>query len=43
MKIGGPVNAKYAKDKEVKCLMEDQTRHIYKKVISKSVINVDTI
>ena len=43
MKIGGPVHITYAKDKEVKCLTEDQARHIYKKVESESIVNVDTI
>ena len=42
-KIGGPVNVRYVKDNEVKCLTEDQVRHIYKKVDSESIINVDTI
>ena len=40
-KIGGP--ARYIKDKEAICLMNDQTRHIYKKVESESIVNVDTI
>ena len=40
-KIGGPV--KYLKDKETICLTKDQARHIYKKVESESVVNVDTI
>ena len=39
-KIGGPVNVRYVKDK---CLTEDQARHIYKKVESESIVNVDTI
>ena len=43
MKIGGPVNVKNVKDKKVKCLTEDQLRHIYKKVESESIVNVDTI
>ena len=30
MKIGGPIE--YVKDKEAKCLTEDQARYIYKKV-----------
>ena len=42
-KIGGPVNVRYVKDKEVKSLTEDQARHICKKVESESVVNVDTI
>ena len=41
LKIGVPV--KYAKDKEAICLTKDQARHIYKKVDSESVVNVDTI
>ena len=40
-KKGGPV--RYVKDKEAKCLTEDQMRYIYKKVESESVVNVDTI
>ena len=43
MKIGGPVIMRYFKDKEVKCLTEDQVRHIYKRVESKSIVNVYTI
>ena len=38
-KIGGPV--RYDKDKEAMCLTKDQARHIYKKVESESVVNVD--
>ena len=38
---GGP--ARYVKDKETKCLTEDQVRHTYKKVESYSIINIDTI
>ena len=41
MKIGGPV--KYAKDKEAMCLTKEQAKHIYKKVESESVVNIDTI
>ena len=40
-KIGGPV--KYVKDKETICLTNDQARHIYKKVESEGIVNVDTI
>ena len=40
-KIGGPV--KYIKDKETICLTNNQARHIYKKLESESVLNVDTI
>ena len=40
-KTGGP--ARYIKDKEAICLMNDQARHIYKKVESESIINVETI
>ena len=40
-KIGGPV--KYAKDKETMCLIKDQARHIYKKVESESIVNIDTV
>ena len=32
----------YVKDKEAKCLTEDQARHIYKKVESDSMININT-
>ena len=38
---GGPV--RYVKHKEAKCLTEDQARHIYKKVESDSMVNVNTI
>ena len=41
MRKGGLVS--YVKDKETKCLTEDQAKHIYKKVESNSVVNVDTI
>ena len=40
-KIGG--QARYIKDKEAICLMNDQARHVYKKIESGSIINVDTI
>ena len=40
-KIGG--QARYIKDKEAICLMDNQARHIYKKVESGSIINIDTI
>ena len=40
-KIGRPV--KYVKDKETICLTNDQARHIYKKVESECVVNIDTI
>ena len=40
-KIGG--QARYIKDKEAICLMNDQARHIYKKVESESIINKETI
>ena len=40
-KIGAHV--KYAKDKEAMCLTKDQDRHIYKKVESEGIVNVDTI
>ena len=40
-KIGGPV--KYIKDKETICLTNDQARHIYKKLESEDIVNVDTI
>ena len=43
MKIGRPINVRYVKDKEVKCLTEDQERHTYKKGKSESVVNVDTV
>ena len=39
-KIGGP--ARYIKDREANCLMNDQARHIYKKVESESIVNTDT-
>ena len=40
-KIGGPF--KYAKDKEAICFTICQARHIYKKVESEGVVNIDTI
>ena len=40
-KKGGPV--RYVKDREAICLTEEQVRHIYKKVESGSVINIDTM
>ena len=40
-KISG--QARYIKDREDKCLMRDQARHIYKKVELGNIINVDTI
>ena len=40
-KIGGPV--KYIKDKEVICLMDDQATHMYIKIESDSIVNVDMI
>ena len=43
MKIGGIVKVRYAKDKEVICLIKEEARHIYKKVQSDSVVNVATI
>ena len=39
--MGGPV--KYVNDKETICLTNDQARHIYKKVESAGIVNVDTI
>ena len=32
---------KYAKDKEIICLTNDQARHIYKKVKLEGIVNVD--
>ena len=40
-KIGG--QARYIKDKEAICLINDQARHVYKKIESGSVIDADTI
>ena len=40
-KIGGP--ARYIKDKEAICLMNDKAKHIYKKVESEGIVNLDTI
>ena len=39
--IGG--QTKYIKDKDTLCLTEDQVRHVYKKVETGKVINIDTI
>ena len=36
---GRPV--KYVKDKETTCLTKDKTRHIYKKVESEGVVNIN--
>ena len=40
-KINAP--ARYIKDREAICLMEDQARHIYKKVESENKVNIDAI
>ena len=40
-KIGGPV--RYIEDKKAICLTNNQARHIYKKVESESVVNIETI
>ena len=40
-KIGGP--AKYIKDKDTICLTNDQASHIYTKVESEGIVNIDTI
>ena len=40
-KIGG--QARYIKDKEAICLTKDQARHIYKKLESENIVNVDKI
>ena len=40
-KLGGPV--KCVQDKEAICLTKEQARHIYKKVESEGIVNVDTI
>ena len=46
-KKGGPVahnnSVRYIPDKEQRCLTEDQARHIYKKVETDKVINVETM
>ena len=39
--MGG--QARDIKDREAICLMKDQARHIYKKVESENIVNVDTI
>ena len=41
LKIGGL--ARYIKDREAICLMNDQARHIYKAVESENIANVYTI
>ena len=33
----------YIKDREAICLTEDQARHIYKKLESEKIVNIDTI
>ena len=40
-KIGG--QTRYIKDREAKCLMDNHIWHVYKKVESGSIINVDTL
>ena len=44
---GGPVrhdkSVRYIPDKEQRCLTEDQARHVYKKVGTDRVINVETM
>ena len=40
-KIGGW--ARYIKDREAVCLIEDQAKYIYKKVETENIVNVDTI
>ena len=44
---GGPVrhdkSIRYTPDKEQRCLMEDQSRHVYKMVETEKVINVETM
>ena len=46
-KKGGPVrhdkSVRYIPDKEQRCLTEDQARHVYKKVETDKVINVETM
>ena len=39
-KFGG--QARYIKDREAICLMEDQAKYIYKKVETENIVNVDT-
>ena len=41
MKIDGL--SRYNKDRETICLMNGQARHIYEKVESESIINIETI
>ena len=40
-KIGG--KARYIKDREAVCLMEEQAKHIYKKVETGQTVNINTI
>ena len=35
--------ARYIKDREAICLMNDQARHIYKTVELEDIVNIDTI
>ena len=46
-KKGGPVKhntgVRYIPDKEQKCFTENQARHVYKKVETDKIINVETI
>ena len=47
IKTGGPArhdkSVKYISDKEQRCLTEEHTRHVYKKVETNKVINVETM
>ena len=40
MKIGGPIT--HVKDKEATCLTKEQAKHIYKKVDSEGIVNINT-
>ena len=40
-KISG--QARYINDREAICLMDDQAKHIYKKVETENIVNIDTI
>ena len=42
-KIGGPVRYVKKIRKPNICLTDDQARHVYKKVESESIVNIDTI
>ena len=43
MNIGGQITSHKNKYKQNKYLTEDQTRHVYKKIESGNIININTL